>query len=228
MSRVLNLWIAAFVEVDGILRGRPAGESERTSHHWYIWGILVLSGCWYGAAMGTFDAGGIPRPAQMACSAAKVPLVLVGTFWLSLPSFFVLNTLLGLRADFRDCLTALGAAQATLTLVLASLAPLTAIWYLTVFDYQDAILFNGGMFALASLGAQWSLRRTYRALVLRNHRHVWMLRAWITIYTLVGIQMGWVLRPFIGDPTRPTTFFRKEAFTNAYLIVIHIVAGKFR
>ncbi len=30
---------------------------------------------------------------------------------------------------------------------------------------------------------------------------------------------------------RPDTtdhFFRKEAFTNAYLIVIHIVAGKFR
>ena len=27
-----------------------------------------------------------------------------------------------------------------------------------------------------------------------------MLRTWIVIYVFVGIQMGWVPRPFIGDP----------------------------
>ena len=27
-----------------------------------------------------------------------------------------------------------------------------------------------------------------------------MLRTWLVIYVFVGIQMGWVLRPFIGDP----------------------------
>ena len=31
-----------------------------------------------------------------------------------------------------------------------------------------------------------------------------MLRAWLGVYAFVGIQMGWVLRPFVGQPDRPT------------------------
>jgi hypothetical protein len=37
------------------------------------------------------------------------------------------------------------------------------------------------------------------------------------IYAFVGIQMGWVLRPFIGQPGVPTTFFRPGAWGNAYV-----------
>jgi hypothetical protein len=228
MARIFNSWIATFARVDDILRGKPINTNTPTSSHWHLMGILVVSGCWYGLVMGAFGGGGLPRPAQMACSAAKVPLVLVGSFSLSLPSFFVLNTILGLRTDFADCLKALRAAQAALTVILASLAPLTAVWYLTTSDYHNAILFNSGMFAIASFAAQWALRRAYRPLVQRNHRHRWMLRAWLTIYTLVGIQMGWVLRPFVGDPAMPTTFFRNGAFTNAYVLVAHLLIERFR
>ena len=32
--------------------------------------------------------------------------------------------------------------------------------------------------------------------------------AWILIYGIVGMQMGWVMRPFIGNPEAPTVFFR--------------------
>jgi hypothetical protein len=84
------------------------------------------------------------------------------------------------------------------------------------------------MFAIASFSAQWALRRSYRELILRNRRHGWMLRAWLVIYSFVGIQMGWVLRPFVGDPALPTTFFRKNAFTNAYTFVAHLLAEKLR
>jgi len=35
--------------------------------------------------------------------------------------------------------------------------------------------------------------------------------------------MGWVLRPFIGDPTQPTRFFRVEAWGNAYEIVAKLI-----
>ena len=165
---------------------------------------------------------------QMIFSGVKVPLLLAVTFWLSLPSFFIFNTLLGLRADFKGCLKALGASQSVLAIVLASLAPLTALWYLSVPDYHDAIFFNAGMFAIASGTAQWSLRRAYRSLVIRDPRHRWMLRVWLTCYAFVGIQMGWVLRPFVGDPAMPTTFFRRNAFTNAYVFLVALVVGKHR
>lgn len=31
---------------------------------------------------------------------------------------------------------------------------------------------------------------------------------WVVLFLLIGAQMGWVLRPFIGSPTMPVTFFR--------------------
>lgn len=35
-----------------------------------------------------------------------------------------------------------------------------------------------------------------------------VFRIWIIVFGLVGAQMSWVLRPFIGDPTQPFAFFR--------------------
>lgn len=37
-----------------------------------------------------------------------------------------------------------------------------------------------------------------------------ILLIWIGIYALVGSQMGWVLRPFIGNPDSPFTWFRER------------------
>jgi hypothetical protein len=73
------------------------------------------------------------------------------------------------------------------------------------------------MFAVASFAAQLLLRRWYRPLVARNSRHRVLLRSWLVIYAFVGIQMGWVLRPFVGHPDAPTRFFRYgSAWGNAY------------
>jgi hypothetical protein len=35
-----------------------------------------------------------------------------------------------------------------------------------------------------------------------------IFRIWIIVFGLVGAQMSWVLRPFIGNPDQPFTFFR--------------------
>lgn len=50
-----------------------------------------------------------------------------------------------------------------------------------------------------------------------------VFRAWIIVFGLVGAQMAWVLRPFIGDPARPFTWFRPRAsnFFEAVIGTIH-------
>jgi hypothetical protein len=145
------------------------------------------------------------------------------TFVLSIPSFYVINTLLGLRDDFPRVVRALLMTQAGLTVILTSLAPFTAFWYVSVSAYQPAILFNGVMFAVSSFGAQWMLRREYEPLVRKDVRHRWMLRTWIFIYVFVGIQMAWVLRPFVGDPRAPVQFFREDSWSNAYEVVLQMI-----
>ena len=197
-------------------RGRSPGPANSLV-------LIVAFGFLYGAVMGTYGGAAGPRAGQVAYSAIKVPLLLIATFLLSLPAFFVFNTLLGLRADFGRVVASLLATQACLTVILASLAPITAFWYVSGSAYQPAILFNGLMFAVASLSAQWMLRRDYRPLIERHPAHRWMLRTWILIYVFVGIQMAWVLRPFIGDPRAPVQFFREDSWSNAYVVVLAMV-----
>jgi hypothetical protein len=149
--------------------------------------------------------------------------LLIATFAIGLPSFFVINTLFGLRGDLNQAIRALVATQAGLAIILAALAPLTLLWYASSSDYPSAILVNGVAFGVASMTAQGLLRAYYRPLIARNHRHRWVLRVWIVVYVFVGIQMGWVLRPFIGRPDAPVEFFREESWGNAYVVVARLI-----
>jgi hypothetical protein len=218
------MWSMLF-QADSLLRAKPwAVEDTHATKKLAQLGLMVaVFGITYGAVMGSF--GGVlgERFWQVVFSAVKVPFLLLGTFVLSLPSFFVVNTLFGLRSDFSYSLRALLATQAGLTIILASFAPFTAVWYTSSSNYQGAILFNTLMFGCASVVAQWLLRRFYEPLIRRNPRHRILLRAWLVIYAFVGIQMAWVLRPFIGYPDAPTQFFRQDAWGNAYVRLANIL-----
>jgi len=135
----------------------------------------------------------------------------------------VLNTLFGLRRDFGQALRAVVATQAGMAVILASLAPLTMLWYTSSADYSRALLFNGAIFAVASFSAQWLLREYYRPLVARNRRHRWLLWGWMFVYAAVAIQMAWLLRPFIGAPGVEVRFLRREAWDNAYEVVLQLI-----
>ena len=43
--------------------------------------------------------------------------------------------------------------------------------------------------------------------VLGGHVKV-VFRCWVVVFGLVGAQMAWVLRPFVGDPDSPFEWFR--------------------
>jgi len=188
-------------------------------------GCLILFGLIYGAAMGSFRAlASQPQwLRQAAYSAAKVPLLLTATFLISLPNYFVLNSLFGLRNDFAQAVRALVAAQAGFAIVLAALAPMTLLWYASSAVYQHALLFNGVMFLVASVAAQFLVRGYYKPLIARNRRHRTLLWCWLGVYTLVAIQMAWLLRPFLGSPAEKVQFLRPEAWDNAYVIVARLV-----
>jgi len=214
------------LRADDVLRQRPwtTESAHAASALRHLVANIVLFGMVYGAVMGCF--GGIlgGRVQQVVYSALKVPLLLLATFLVGFCSFFVLNTLFGLRRDFAQAVRALLATQAGLAIILASLAPFTALWYASSADYAAAVRFNLLMFAVASLGAQGLLRGYYRPLIRRNRRHRWMLWTWIVIYAFVGIQMAWGLRPFVGAPGARVQFFRAGAWENAYVEAFAVVA----
>jgi len=211
--------------IDDLLRRRPwTTQTSAPGRTRALVACVLVFGLLYGAAMGSFGGLVNDRGLQLLYSAIKTPLLLLATFVISLPSFFVLNTLFGLRRDFREAVRALAAAQAGLAVVLASCAPLTLFWYASFDGYESAVRFNGLIFALASFAGQHLLRSYYRPLIARNERHRRMLWTWLAIYIFVGIQMAWALRPFIGAPSVRPQFFRSGVeWENAYVVVARLV-----
>jgi len=211
------------VVFDGERTFAPERADERP--WWWAAAVLLAAGPLYGLCMGSFSSLTGERWPLLIFSAIKVPLLLSATTALCVPPFFVFNTVLGLRADFRAALQAIIAAQAAVAVTLTACGPLTLMWYASVDDYRAALLFNGGVFAVAAVGGQLVVRRYYRVLIARNRLHRRTLLAWLVLYVFVGIQMGWTLRPFVGSPEAPVAFFRPEPFTNAYEVVLRLIWG---
>lgn len=197
--------------------GRPWTAPQPRLAHLLL--IVLLAGPIYGAAMGSFHFAWSERVLMVLFAAAKVPLLIFATALLCLPAFFVVTTVLRLREDLTVSLRAIAAAQAALTLALASLAPVTRFAYWNGLDHRSALLFNMAMFTLATAVGHVVMLRRYRVLVARNPRHRVMLWMWVVMYAFVGMQMGWTLRPFVGTPGMAVTFFREGPFTNAYVEV---------
>lgn len=186
-------------------------------------GLLATGAAAYGLAMGSFAMDEPSRLLQSVFSAIKTPILLLFATCLCMPSYFVVNTLLGLRDDFGEAISAIVAGQSAMAVVLASFAPIAVFWNFSTRAYQSTIVFHGVVFALASVAAQIVLRRRYAFLIERNRRHRWTLRFWLAMYWLVTIQSAWSLRPFIGTPGTPVRLFREDAFTNAFEAVGRIV-----
>ena len=212
-----------------ILRGESASRDGLAALSLpTLLGLIFLCGAVYGGAMGSYNAAGAPRLLQALYSGLKVPLLLVLTFCLSLPSFFILNTVFGLREDFRLALRSLLSSQAGQMALLASLMPYVLLWNASSSAHEATILFNGLMFGISTLGGQLILRRAYRDLIAQDPRHRTLLRIWVVTYAFVGIQLAWTMRPFVGDPHAPTAFFRADSLTNAYVALLDIARRALR
>lgn len=178
----------------------------------------------FGLAMGSFDVTGT-RWLYAVFAAVKMPLMIGVTWGVCMPGFFALCSVLRLRDDLRECLRAIACGQAAVAFVLASLAPVLVLAYLSGVDHRWALLLSGVMFAVATLMGQVVMWRRWRELVKRAGRHRLLLAYWLAAYVFVGIQTGWMLRPFVGSPGIEPTFLRGEGFSNAYIAVWELVVG---
>jgi hypothetical protein len=211
--------------VDEFLRaeGLFARVGAERSRFWAQLRMVAICGGVYGAVMGSFHGLAGDGWKQIVLSATKVPLLFLATFALCFPSFYVLNALAGLRDDFPRVVNAVLGFQSLTAIVLAALAPITELMNLSTTAYSFMLLWSGIMFAVATVCGQWKMNTLYRPLIQSNPRHRVLAIGWITLYWFVGIQMAWVLRPFVGSPGMAFQLLRPQAWGNAYLEVAELV-----
>ncbi len=181
------------------------------------------------AAIGVALGGSSGEWRLAVFAAVKVPLLLAVTTLFCVPSFWVVNSVLGLRDDFAAAMRGLLAAQATLGLMLAALAPMVVFCSASVRDPYGLTLLDAGLFGVGTLAAQRVLARHYQLLIARDARHRLALRGWLVLYAFAGVQVAWVLRPFRGTEGFAVQFVRPEAFEqNAYVVLAEHVMRLFR
>ena len=153
-------------------------------------------------------------------------MLLLATFALTWPAFAVISTLVGLREDLGFMTGLILSSQAAIAIILLSFAPIVLLTYVSALHsqttYSAAVLLNFVFFAFASLASQWTMRRNLGSFATGDRRHSLMLWFWVILYGFAGIQMAWIMRPFIGQPNTKTTFFRAESWDNAYIKLIEI------
>ncbi|MCA9312548.1 MAG: hypothetical protein KDA21_15140 [Phycisphaerales bacterium] len=168
-----------------------------------------------------FTADGIT---QSLFVAIKLPLLLLAASAMCMTPCLVIQACVGLGRTRRDLLRAILRAQVAFSASLAALSPLIGLAYASGLSYIGAHAVNVAAFAGATLAAQVVLARGFRPLCRAAPLHRLLLATWMALYPFVGIQCGWMLRPFIGQHGAEVVFLRPEALTNAYVATWRLAA----
>jgi hypothetical protein len=179
--------------------------------------LCILLSSLYGLLMGMYNS-----IFQAISSAIKLPILFLLTALICVPSLYTFNVLLGQRFKFLQTVSLMVMTLGTTTILLASLAPIAFFFTLTTPDnYQFLLLMHVLIFGLCGIyGVRYLYRgSSYIAFRMEQPLNNLLLRIWIVIYAVVGMQLGWRLRPFIGSPSSPFQILRDEVGGNFYIAV---------
>ena len=194
--------------------------------------IILGAGC-YGAAMGWWR-----DPQQALYTAIKFPLVILLTALGNALINGMLALLLGLNIPFRQSFSAIVMSFAITSAIFGAFSPLMAfmVWNtppmtsgrVGAFNYNLILL--GHVFVIGLAGTTGNLR-LFQLLSKLGGSYaiaVRVLFAWLLGNFFLGSQLSWILRPFIGSPSLPVEFLRKNAFLgNFYETVFHTLQNVF-
>lgn len=224
-------------EISVLLRG----ESETISVWSAGWnarrfalhvGVIILGAGCYGAAMGWWR-----DPQQALFVAVKFPLIILLTALGNALINGMFAPLLGLNIPFRQSFSAVVMSFAITSAILGAFSPLIAFMTcnappMTVgvssLNYSAIMLAHVAIIAFAGVTGNV---RLFQLLVKLGGRYAALrvLCAWLAGNLLLGSQLSWNLRPFIGSPTLPVEFFRQNAFHgNFFEAVFHALRQIFQ
>lgn len=215
--------------------------------------LIDLLGMIYGLCMGIFalTPGGSGHSMQLVATMVKVPALFLLTLLVTFPSLYVFNALVGSSLFVVSVLRLLIASLAVMLATLASIGPIVSFFSFTTTSYPFMVLLNVVVFATAGFLGLAFLLQTLRRLTMVSSSgdmpaqafgetgplepppgniltpHVKMVfQIWVLVFGLVGAQMAWVLRPFIGHPGEPFAWFR-PIHSNFFEAVVNSIRALF-
>lgn len=214
-----------------LLRGEPlaiSGALQRTAPGHIITYLLVIvigAGA-FGAAVGSWRAS-----EQALFTAIKFPLILLFTALGNGLINGMLAPLLGLNITWRQSFVLILMSFAIAAAILGGFSPLLLFltWNIPPMDtsttgirsyYNLLLVIQALTIAFAGIVANLRLVQLLRQLSGNWGVAFSILVAWLAVNLLLGAQLSWNLRPFVGSPGLPVQFLRHDAFQGNFFEAI--------
>lgn len=169
----------------------------------------ALLGAFYGFVMGAYSMMHGGEPAFAWSSMWKVPVLMVGATVLTFPVLYVLGLLGGATLSAASLSAALCCTLAVVALALGVMGPIVLFFISTVDAYVLVKFLHVAVWSFAGLAGLKFLRTLLRSLDPALTGNGRLMAGWMLLFGLVGMQGGWMLRPFIGHPKEQYQHFRQ-------------------
>jgi len=172
------------------------GQKNLKSYAIVATASTIVFGALYGAVMGIY-AGGI----QILYDAIKIPMLLLIALYVSLPTYYVLNGILGGELSLQQMAVLFMVSVTVMAIMMIAFLPVTLFFTLTTpertfLTYAFTVLLNVLFFALAGLTAVNYLLNGFSRIHGENRRWVPAMMIGSIVLAFVGTQLAWVLRPY--------------------------------
>lgn len=185
-----------------------------------LWAAVttILFAGLFGLVLGSF-IGGI----QLLYVLIKIPLLMVTALLISFSTLVMLSWLSGVQAGARQLWTVALNLLAITALGLAAFCSILEFYVLYPLNHDQVLIAAVAFFVGSGMLAVVSLYRW-----LRQFKLAWIKRGvvpliWVIIYGLVFLQLGWMLRPWVGvlDPVHNTVPFARPYSGNVFAELTH-------
>lgn len=172
---------------------------------------LIFAGL-FGAVLGTF-VGGI----QIIYVLIKLPFLMGAALLISFSTLLVLSWLTGIQTTVKETWAAALNLLGITALGLCAFTPLLAFYIIYPLNHNQVLLATIVFFIAAGLLALLCLYRWKRSLVLPL--------LWVAIYGMVFLQLGWLLRPWVGviDPIHGSVPIARANSGNVFIELINLI-----
>jgi len=218
-----------FSELIRLLRDRKQFLDEvrsQTKLETKIASLLIASSAFfavYGAIVGAYGGG-----LQIVSGAIKLPALYLVTLIICLPTLYFFDILSGSKLNFKQYATMALTAVSVISVLLFAFAPVILFFLISIKDYVFFLLLNVLVMGVTgTIGVRLfykgmrDMTASGEGLGKKSRRY--LLQGWVLLYGLVGSQLGWTLRPFLGVEGEPFQVFRPEIDGNFYGQVIRAI-----
>ena len=147
--------------------------------------------------------------------ALKIPLLFILTLLVCALALYAMNMSFGLQLHFMPTMTVMLFALAGTGVALVVFAPISLLFTVVTASYHFMKILHvlvfivAGSFGLKILGEALPSMRSQQAEADKSAatrgRAARLRLAWLLLYCLVGAQLAWTLKPFLGTPYLPAT-----------------------